>query len=56
MEDERQTDAQPRQLRQSYLTELHRFLDQTRPELTRADVEYELIPTDAPPDPSCLSC
>ncbi|HXN84293.1 MAG TPA: DUF58 domain-containing protein [Myxococcales bacterium] len=54
MEDERQIDAQPRQIRQSYLAELRRFLEQTRRELTRADVEYELIPTDAAPDRELL--
>ena len=50
MEDERQIDAQPRQIRESYLEELQRFLDGTRRELARADVEVEQIATDAPPD------
>ena len=50
MEDERQIDAQPRQIRESYLQELRRFLEDTRRELTRADVDYVQIPTDRAPD------
>ena len=50
MEDERQIDAQPRQIRQSYLAELTRFLEGTRRELTRADVDYMQIATDRAPD------
>src|SRR5437762_9322098 len=50
MEDEQQIDAQPRQIRESYLQELRRFLDETRRELTRADVEYVQIATDRAPD------
>jgi len=50
MEDERQIEAQPRQIRESYLTEMTRFLESTRRELARADVEVEQIPTDAAPD------
>jgi uncharacterized protein (DUF58 family) len=50
MEDERQIEAQPRQIRESYLSELRAFLDGTRRELARADVEVEQIATDAPPD------
>jgi len=50
MEDERRIDAQPRQIRESYLLEMARFLEATRRELTRADVEYEQIATDEPPD------
>jgi uncharacterized protein (DUF58 family) len=50
MEDERQIDAQPRQIRESYLQELRHFLDDTRRELTRADVEYVQVATDRPPD------
>jgi len=50
MEDERQIEAQPRQIRESYLQELRRFLEDTRRELTRADVEYVQIPTDRAPD------
>ena len=50
MEDERQIDAQPRQIRESYLQELRRFLDDTRRELTRADVEYVQVATDRAPD------
>ena len=50
MEDERQIEAQPRQIRESYLSEMRRFLESTRRELARADVEVEQIPTDSPPD------
>jgi uncharacterized protein (DUF58 family) len=50
MEDERQIEAQPRQIRESYLAELRTFLEGTRRELARADVEVEQIATDAPPD------
>jgi uncharacterized protein (DUF58 family) len=50
MEDERQIEAQPRQIRESYLTEMRRFLEATRKELARADVEVEQIATDAAPD------
>jgi uncharacterized protein (DUF58 family) len=50
MEDDRQIEAQPRQIRQSYLLEMRRFLEATRKELARADVEVEQIRTDAPPD------
>jgi uncharacterized protein (DUF58 family) len=50
MEDDRQIEAQPRQIRESYLGELQRFLESTRRELARADVEVEQIATDAPPD------
>jgi hypothetical protein len=50
MEDDRQIEAQPRQIRESYLQEMRRFLESTRKDLARADVEVEQIPTDAPPD------
>ena len=50
MEDDRQIDAQPRQIRQSYLAELRRFLEETKRELTRADVEYAQVATDQSPD------
>jgi hypothetical protein len=50
MEDERQIDAQPRQIRQSYLEEMRTFLEATRRELTRSDVDYEQIITDEAPD------
>ena len=50
MEDERRIDAQPRQIRQSYLAELGRFLEETRRELTRADVDYVQVATDRAPD------
>jgi len=50
MEDDRQIEAQPRQIRESYLVEMRRFLESTRKELARADVEVEQISTDAAPD------
>jgi hypothetical protein len=50
MEDDRAIEAQPRQIRESYLLEMRRFLEGTRKELARADVEVEQIATDAPPD------
>src|SRR4051812_47988821 len=50
MEDDRQIEAQPRQIRESYLSEMRRFLEDTRKELARADVEVEQIGTVAPPD------
>ena len=50
MEDDRQIEAQPRQIRESYLEELRKFLDGTRRDLARADVEVEQIATDDPPD------
>ncbi len=50
MEDERRIDAQPRQIRESYLEEIKKFLESTRRELTRADVDYAQIATDEAPD------
>jgi hypothetical protein len=50
MEDDRQIDAQPRQIRESYLAELRSFLEETKRELTRADVEYAQVATDRAPD------
>ncbi len=50
MEDDRQIEAQPRQIRESYLAEMRRFLEETRRDLARADVEVQQIATDDPPD------
>ena len=50
MEDERQIEAQPRQIRESYLAEIGRFLESTRKELARADVEVQQIATDLAPE------
>jgi uncharacterized protein (DUF58 family) len=50
MEDDRQIEAQPRQIRESYLAEMGRFLESTRRELARSGVEVEQIRSDAPPD------
>ena len=54
MEDERQIDAQPRQIRESYLEEMGRFLEATRRELTRGDVDYAQVTTDVAPDKALL--
>ena len=50
MEDDRQIEAQPRQIRESYLAEMRRFLESTRRDLARADVEVQQIATDSAPD------
>jgi hypothetical protein len=50
MEDDRQIEAQPRQIRESYLAEMRNFLEGSRRELARADVEVQQIATDAAPD------
>ena len=54
MEGEEQIDAQPRQIRESYLAELGRFLAETKSELLRSGTEHALLPTDAPPDRALL--
>ena len=54
LEGPEQIDAQPRQIRDSYLAELARFLDETSSELRRTDTEHALLPTDAPPDRALL--
>ena len=41
MEDDRQIEAQPRQIRESYLAEFKLFLESTRRELVRTGVEVE---------------
>ncbi len=53
--DDAPIDAQPRQIRESYLQELARFLAKVKTELGRADVEHALLPTDAPPDRALLT-
>ena len=50
MEDDRAIEAQPRQIRESYLAEMRSFLETTRKDLARADVEVQQIATDAAPD------
>jgi uncharacterized protein (DUF58 family) len=47
-------DAQPRQIRESYLEEMGRFLAATKAELLRAGTEHALLPTDQPPDRALL--
>ena len=54
LEGPEQIDAQPRQIRDSYLAELGRFLEETKTELRRSDAELALFPTDAPPDRALL--
>ncbi len=46
MEDERQIEVNPREIKQSYLEEFKGFLEQTRRTCAEADVDYELVRTD----------
>ncbi len=50
MEDERQLEVNPREIRESYLEEFNRFLDDTRATCTASDVDYERVRTDEPLD------
>jgi uncharacterized protein (DUF58 family) len=50
MEDERHLEVNPREIRESYLEEFHRFLDETRSACMAADVDYERVRTDEPLD------
>jgi uncharacterized protein (DUF58 family) len=50
MEDARQLEANPRELREGYLEEFGKFLAQTKATCTAADVDYALVRTDAPLD------
>ena len=54
LEGPEQIDAQPRQIRESYLVEFGRFLAATKSELLRSGTEHALLPTDAPPDRALL--
>ncbi len=47
MEDERRIEVNPREIKQSYLEEFQAFLESTRLACAEADVDYELVPTDA---------
>jgi uncharacterized protein (DUF58 family) len=50
MEDDRNIEVNPREIKQSYLEELERFLADTKKLCTAADVDYELVRTDQPLD------
>ncbi|MFT3840349.1 MAG: DUF58 domain-containing protein [Myxococcaceae bacterium] len=50
MEDERNVEVNPREIKQSYLEEMQRFLAETKKACTAADVDYELVRTDQPLD------
>ena len=50
MEDERRVEVNPREIKQSYLEEFGRFLEETRTACTAADCDYERVRTDEPLD------
>lgn len=50
MEDERNVEVNPREIRDSYLEEFGRFLEQTKAACGAADVDYERVRTDEPLD------
>lgn len=50
MEDGAQVEVNPREIRESYLEEFGRFLEQTRLACTSADCDYERVRTDEPLD------
>jgi hypothetical protein len=50
MEDERRVEVNPREIKQSYLEEIQRFLEETRQAVTAADCDYERVRTDEPLD------
>ena len=50
MEDDRQVEVNPREIKQSYLEEFGRFLVETKQACRAADVDYELVRTDEPLD------
>jgi uncharacterized protein (DUF58 family) len=50
MEDERRLEVNPREIKQSYLEELGRFLEESRRACAEADVDYELVRTSDPLD------
>lgn len=45
MEDERRVEVNPREIKQSYLEEFHRFLEATRDACRAADCDYERVST-----------
>ena len=54
MEDGREVEALPGQIRESYLTELKAYLDHARRELASAGIEHQLVITDEAPDRALL--
>jgi uncharacterized protein (DUF58 family) len=50
MEDERRVEVNPREIKESYLEEFHRFLESTRDACRAADCDYERVRTDEPID------
>lgn len=54
MEDERHIEVNPREIKESYLEEFHRFLQSTRDACRAADCDYALMRTDEPIDRALL--
>ncbi len=54
MEDDRRIEANPLALREGYLEEMGRFLDEARRRCRAAGCDYELLRTDEPPDRALL--
>jgi uncharacterized protein (DUF58 family) len=50
MEDDRRVEVHPKDIKQSYLEEFHKFLLETKEACTASDVDYELVRTDEPLD------
>lgn len=50
MEDDRRLEVNPREIKESYLEEFTRFLDETKATCTAADVDYVRVRTDEPLD------
>jgi uncharacterized protein (DUF58 family) len=50
LEDERRIEVNPREIKESYLEEFHRFLDEVKAACTAADCDYERVRTDEPLD------
>jgi uncharacterized protein (DUF58 family) len=50
MEDDRKVEVHPRDIRESYLEEFGKFLQETKEACTASDVDYELVRTDEPLD------
>lgn len=50
MEDDRRLEVNPREIKESYLEEFNRFLDETKATCTAADVDYLRVRTDEPLD------
>ena len=50
MEDDKRIEVNPREIKESYLEEFHRFLEATRDACRSADCDYERVRTDEPID------